>query len=553
MPRCPDGQGNDVIMSSATSCTRQVPCLLFEDQHILVVNKPAGWNTHAPEPYAGEGIYDWLRHRCADWASLAIVHRLDKETSGVLLFAKTPLANRSITAQFANRQVSKRYLFLTDGHSPTRSLTVKSTLIRNGARYLSRPARQGDMIAETTFCQIGRFGAHAVVEAQPLTGRTHQVRAQAAAAGFPVLGDELYAGPQAARVFLHAASIALRHPATNELVQFATEPNWEADSRLALRAAIIDANITNAFRLLHGAADGCPGWFVDRLGDFLLVQTQSTIKPTQIERLTSLRKQFGLRGVYHQSTERKSRSTRTLPAVMKIVDGHSAEGPETPVLENGIRYLLRFSRGSSVGLFLDQRDNRRRILTNHVAAGFPCLGKEPTEAHALNLFAYTCGFSVCAALNGIRTTNVDLSRNYLEWGRLNFTLNGLDPAQHEFLVGDALEWLRRFRRAQRRFDLVMVDPPTFSTSKHGGTFRAERDYRRLVDASVPLIREGGVLFASCNAGGYEPRRFVRDVLNAIKQSRRDCVQWHYAPQPPDFPISRVQPAHLKSAWLRLGA
>jgi len=72
-----------------------VPCVIFEDEHLLVVNKPAGWNTHAPGPHAGEGIYDWLRHREPRWATLAILHRLDKETSGVMVFGKTPAANKS--------------------------------------------------------------------------------------------------------------------------------------------------------------------------------------------------------------------------------------------------------------------------------------------------------------------------------------------------------------------------------------------------------------------------------------------------------------------------
>src|SRR5882724_9805965 len=88
------------------------PCLIFEDEHLLVVNKPAGISTHAPSPYAGEGIYDWLRHREPRWAKLAIIHRLDKETSGVLCFSKTPLTNRSLTRQFTERKVSKSYVLL---------------------------------------------------------------------------------------------------------------------------------------------------------------------------------------------------------------------------------------------------------------------------------------------------------------------------------------------------------------------------------------------------------------------------------------------------------
>ena len=89
---------------------RMAPCVIFEDAHLLVVHKPAGWNTHAPGPHAGEGIYDWLRQREPRWATLAILHRLDKETSGVLVFGKTPAANRSLTEQFTERRVRKKYL-----------------------------------------------------------------------------------------------------------------------------------------------------------------------------------------------------------------------------------------------------------------------------------------------------------------------------------------------------------------------------------------------------------------------------------------------------------
>src|SRR5258708_28410204 len=96
-------------------------------------------NTHAPSPYAGEGIYEWLKHREPRWATLAIIHRLDKETSGLLVFAKTPRANRSLTEQFARRQVHKKYLLLTDRAMPTPEFTTASALVRSGEKYLSPP------------------------------------------------------------------------------------------------------------------------------------------------------------------------------------------------------------------------------------------------------------------------------------------------------------------------------------------------------------------------------------------------------------------------------
>src|SRR5579871_6887823 len=124
------------------------PCVIFEDEHLLVVNKPAGMNTHAPSPFAGEGIYDWLRHREPRWAKLAIIHRLDKETSGVLVFGKTTVANRSLTEQFTERRVRKKYLLLTDGVIKKSELMVKSKIARAGERYLS--GAHGEL-AETRF------------------------------------------------------------------------------------------------------------------------------------------------------------------------------------------------------------------------------------------------------------------------------------------------------------------------------------------------------------------------------------------------------------------
>src|SRR5258708_1400954 len=134
-----------------------VPCVIFEDEHLLVVAKPAGWNTHAPSPYAGEGIYDWLKHREPRWATLAILHRLATETSGVIVFGKAPLANKSLTEQFTARRVHKKYLLLTDHEVPPKEFTVKTTLLRIGEKYASRP---GGEMAETKFARVSdsKFG-----------------------------------------------------------------------------------------------------------------------------------------------------------------------------------------------------------------------------------------------------------------------------------------------------------------------------------------------------------------------------------------------------------
>jgi 23S rRNA (cytosine1962-C5)-methyltransferase len=256
-------------------------------------------------------------------------------------------------------------------------------------------------------------------------------------------------------------------------------------------------------------------------------------------------------GAYRKLLNRQAGQTSPGEVSPSIYWGTAA--PERwPVHENGLNFEVSFSEGCSVGLFLDQRDNRRRLLTGHVAAGFPLLAKELRDRRLLNTFAYTCAFSVCAARSGFHTTSLDLSRKYLEWGRRNFVLNGLEPAQHDFIYGDVFDWLHRLARKGRQFEVVLLDPPTFSRSKQEGVFRAEKDYGKLVRTALPLLAPHGVLFASTNAARYAPEDFLQDVRRAVNAGGRRVLLQHYAPQPPDFPISRDEPAHLKTVWLRVG-
>jgi 23S rRNA (cytosine1962-C5)-methyltransferase len=507
--------------------------IVFEDEHLLAVNKPAGWNTHSPAPFAGEGLYEWLRHRDPRWSELSILHRLDKETSGLIVFGKTGAANRSLARQFEKGLARKTYILLTDHKTTFRELRVRSALVRSGARYLARPPHAGATIAETVFRRDGTR-----IQAAPLTGKTHQIRVHAAEHGFPILGDTLYGGTPAPRLCLHAAQLTIEHPASGLTLCLSAPVDFIEDSRLALRAAIIDPASTDAFRVLHGAADGWPGLYIDRLGEYLLAQSAMPLSGPQKERVHECALRLGSSAVYHKTLQREDR------AAPQCVWGIPAPR-EIPVRENGLRFGLRLDEGYSAGLFLDQRDNRRRILTRHVAAGFEI----PAAPEILNTFAYTCGFSVCAAAAGARVTSLDLSKNYLDWGRRNFALNAIDLAPHDFIFGDAFDWLRRFARKKRLFDVIILDPPTFSRSKERGVFQAEKDYGALAAAALPLLKRGGILFASTNAAAFAPEDFL-ECLTAAMSGRR-VAQRHYAPQPPDFPVERAEPAYLKTVWLRV--
>jgi 23S rRNA (cytosine1962-C5)-methyltransferase len=526
-----------------------VPCVIHEDEDLLVVNKPAGMNTHAPGLFAGEGIYEWLKHREPRWSRLAIIHRLDKEVSGVMVFGKTPAANRSLTEQFTSRNIRKKYRLLTDRQIEFKELNVVSTLARTGERYTSRPLTAGSERAETHFKNIASETDRIVLEAGPITGRTHQIRVQAAASGFPILGDTLYGGTAGSRVCLHSVELGLKHPSSGVEMNFQAPADFDADARMTLRMALINLEETNAFRVVHGAADGRPGWQVERLGDFLYFQTEQPIGTADCEELRRLTNSCDARGAYQKISSAQIRRPDAKQASPQHIWGDAA--PETfAIRENGLRFELSFNEGGSYGLFLDQRDNRRRLLTNHVAADFPLFPKGAASAEVLNLFAYTCGFSVCAAKAGTRATSVDLSKKYLEWGRRNFALNHLDPAAHDFIYGDAFDWLRRLGRKGRAFDLIILDPPTFSHSKEHGAFQAEKDFGRLAGEALPLLKPGGVLFASTNAARLKPEAFLEILDHAAKSARRKILRRHYVPQPPDFPIHRLEPAHLKTVWLQ---
>jgi 23S rRNA (cytosine1962-C5)-methyltransferase len=291
---------------------------------------------------------------------------------------------------------------------------------------------------------------------------------------------------------------------------------------------------------------------VDRLGDFILSQSEGPMNSAQKSASTQLMKTLDCRGLYHKALLREA-GRRAAPESSPVhILGDPA--PERFGLrENGLELEISLSEGYSSGLFLDQRDNRRRLLTRHVAAGFELAPgtRERTSGSVLNTFAYTCGLSVCAAHAGMKTASVDLSRKYLEWGKRNFELNRMDPSDHEFLCGDTFDWFKRLARKHRTFDLILLDPPTFSRSKESAPFQVRKDYGRLVRDALRLLATGGVLFASTNAAEWKPEEFLDSVQRAIKEAGRCISQMHYAPQPPDFPISRSEPAYLKTVWLRI--
>jgi 23S rRNA pseudouridine1911/1915/1917 synthase len=198
--------------------------ILYEDEHVLVVDKPAGLVVHPGAGNSGGTLVNALLayfppiRQVGELDRPGVVHRLDKETSGVLIFAKTDKAYRWLVREFKSRDVHKTYLALVDGHPPTPTGRIEAPVVRDsrsrtrmsvGLRGQGRPA-----VSE--YYTLEKFTNHTYLEVHPITGRTHQIRVHLNYIGVPVVGDTLYGRRNPSitldRFFLHAKSLTLRLP-----------------------------------------------------------------------------------------------------------------------------------------------------------------------------------------------------------------------------------------------------------------------------------------------------------------------------------------------------
>lgn len=281
------------------------------------------------------------------------------------------------------------------------------------------------------------------------------------------------------------------------------------ETALARRKSLIESGATTAYRILNGAADGLDGVVMERFGPALIVQWhegRADVPPQRVQTIAqAAHDALGTTGVYLKRFV-KDRAAAGTDVDVRHRDATPWIGEATPpditIDEHGLRFIIRPYDGFSVGLFLEHRDNRR--LIRELAAG----------RRVLNLFAYTCGFSVAAALGGATlVASVDLSRRYLEWGRDNFALNGIDtrttgdaaaakPGQElatRFYASDAFDFFGRAQRQAQQYDLIVLDPPTFSrTRRPARVFELDADLDRLLAGAIRLLAPGGQLFFATN-------------------------------------------------------
>ena len=181
-------------------------------------------------------------------------------------------------------------------------------------------------------------------------------------------------------------------------------------------------------------------------------------------------------------------------------------GADFIVHEHGRRFWVNLEKYLDTGLFLDHRNTRQRV--GEMAAG----------KRFLNLFAYTGSFSVYAATGGAAASEtVDLSNTYLDWARRNFELNGIDEARHQIVRADVFQYLQAAAQAGKTFDLIVMDPPSFSNSKKMlDILDIQRDHQKLIDGAMALLASDGLLFFSNNL-----RSFALDEAVAQKYAVKD--------------------------------
>jgi RluA family pseudouridine synthase len=209
---------------------------LYRDDWLLVLDKPAGLPV-LPDGWEPDAPY-LVKLVEQDEGKVWVVHRIDKFTSGVLLLARTAEAHRSMSAQFERHQAEKIYHAIVNGNPRWESKSAKHRLRANvGHKHRTQIDNRRGKASETRFRMIERFAAHALLEARPVTGRTHQVRAHLYAVGHPLLGDALYSAPATqliGRPALHAYTLTVEHPETGQRMMF--KASYPEDFAEALRA-----------------------------------------------------------------------------------------------------------------------------------------------------------------------------------------------------------------------------------------------------------------------------------------------------------------------------
>ncbi len=318
----------------------------------------------------------------------------------------------------------------------------------------------------------------------------------------------------------------------------ALDARW-ADHRLthalATRAAYRLTRPLAAYRLLNGAGDATPGVLADVYGEWAVVSALSDalVSAAGVLAQAMLDRQVARGVVVKRRTRGRSANG---PGVVTLLG--DAPPARLVVSEGPWRFEVHLTTGVNVGLFTDMRLERARIT--EIAHG----------RRVLNLFAYTGALSVAAAGGGAASvTSVDLSEGVLAWARDNFALNGLAVETHRTVADDVARYLEAATARGEQFDLVLIDPPSFSTARDA-EFAIGRHYADLMTAACRLLAPGGYLWIATNTRGFS---LVGAAQLAASQVHRAAQLQAMGGLPPDYPteLSDADARYLQTCLLRL--
>ncbi len=467
----------------------------------LFVDKAAGLNTHAPDS-GKPGLVEMLQSELGQ--TLHVVSRLDKGTSGALVFALNIEAAQKLTTQFEKHEIKKKYLFLTHQTHKLTEITHHSLIYKDGNLPASDP-KNTKPNSSTKFKFLKTIGDFYLWEATPETGKNHQIRLHAQDCGIPVLGDSDHGGKVFYRLCLHAQEIefqidGLKHQhkaAPPVWINAFAEDYLELFECLAKRTSLLEIPKTpnECLRWVHRELEN---FRIDQFGDHFWVYWYKKEDPTELDlkKFEVLGKTLNSSGWIREMINRgaKGDSSRIWPI--------GTPSNRWVAQENEIQYEFRSDQGMSPGLFLDQRENRQWVKNNS------------KDKKVLNLFCYTGGFTVNASLGGaLETCSIDVSKTYLDWTQINMIQNGLDvkSGAHQFWEADCLFFLKSCIKKGRKFDLIVCDPPSIGRSKEG-TFQIHKNLPELLESCLKCLENEGKILLSTNYEGWTLEDLQKQVF-----------------------------------------
>ncbi|KOS24809.1 50S rRNA methyltransferase [Bacillus anthracis] len=264
-------------------------------------------------------------------------------------------------------------------------------------------------------------------------------------------------------------------------------------SALHKRKQFYKSSDTTAFRALNGEGDGLGGLIIDYYDGYYVVSWYSEgIYTFRDEIIAALQKVANFKGIY----EKKRFDTKG-----KYIEGDdfvAGERGEFPLIvkENGVNFAVYLNDGAMVGVFLDQRNVRKQIRDKYAKG-----------RTVLNMFSYTGAFSVFAALGGAsKTTSVDLANRSLSKTIEQFSVNEIDYEAQDIIVEDVFLYFKYAAKKKMKFDMVVLDPPSFARSKKY-TFSAAKDYKNLLKETIAITENNGIIVASTNCSAFDMKKF----------------------------------------------